>query len=577
MNILAMGITPWGDRDHLALYNSRCGHEVRLLGIEADADYHFAAAETAAEAIERVARDWPPDVLFCGCPELYPPPRQLEACPILTVAMVSDWNLYQPQLEHNLARFDLVLTDRLGTERLQLEGAEPQYAGPLYSHRSLVHRNRLGKRDIDVLFLGNLNHAIHRERGKVLEQAAALSDEYTVLIDGGYEPETYTALMNRARIVLNYSVRREMNLRTFETLACGALLFTEDSNLEVGDWLSHGIEMVRYNAANLESQLRHYLEHERERQRIARAGAERARELAAEQRMDPLFNTLAKASRGPRPFPSFPEETRELADVLLYASSREPAQRALSHALVDAWCEKNPGLLSARLAAGCACIERCGRMEGAPRRAMLQAGLAHFGRATELAPGEVVPWLNLAIVARQAQAVPLERTCLEHALEAPSATYGGLLLGHVHDPYYAGWRRALAEGRAEPAMLHAAAATRLAEAALHAGEPDAGLRTARTAIRLKPDVAAPYRLAAIAESHAGNIEEAARLLEQGLPYNAFDAAYRMDLATALDGAGRTGEARQLAEISARIFQACPKMEEDAQRFRDWFERKKAER
>ncbi len=571
MNILAMGITLWGDRDHLALYNSRHGHEVRMLGIEADADYHFEAEETAADVVARVAAEWPPDVLLCGCPELYPPPRAVEACPLLTMAVVSDWNLYQPQLEHNLARFDLVVTDRLGSERLRLEGATPRYFAPMYSHRTLVHRNRLGHRDIDVLFLGNLNHAIHRARGRVLETVAGLAGDYKVLIDGGYAPGDYTALMNRARIVVNYGVRREMNLRAFETLACGALLFSEDSNLEAGDWLSHGIDMVRYNPENLERQLRHYLENEFERERIAREGAARARQLAAEQRMDAFFNWIGCAGRGPRAFFGFAGEIRDLSEVLLYASSREPAQRALSHRLVAELCEARPDSAAVQLAAGCACIERCAHLEGEARRGVLQQGLAHFHRAAEIAPDEIVPWLNLAIVARQAPAPRLERTCLEQALDAGRAGPGGLLLGHVHDPYYADWRLALAEGRAEPAMLHAAAATRLAEAALHAGDAGLGARMARHSMALKPDVAAPYRLAAIAESQLGRLEDALRLLEDGLAHTAFDAPYRMDLVTALSAAGRTDDARRLAEESARILRACPKMAEEARRFEDWLQ------
>jgi len=75
MNVLAMGIALCGDRAHLNLYRSKCGHEVRLLAMSGDADYLFTSDETAEQVVRRIAVDWPPDLLLCGCPEVYPPPR----------------------------------------------------------------------------------------------------------------------------------------------------------------------------------------------------------------------------------------------------------------------------------------------------------------------------------------------------------------------------------------------------------------------------------------------------------------------------------------------------------------------
>src|SRR5262249_48031761 len=70
----------------------------------------------------------------------------------------------------------------------------------------------------------------------------------------------------------NRSVRRECNLRVFETAAAGALLFVEEENREVGCYFRDRQECVRYSDENLETLLDYYLTHEDERRTLARAG-----------------------------------------------------------------------------------------------------------------------------------------------------------------------------------------------------------------------------------------------------------------------------------------------------------------
>lgn len=565
MNVLAMGIALWGDRAHLNLYRSKCGHEVRLLAMSGDADYYFTAEETAEQVIQRVAADWPPDLLLCGCPEVLPPPRAVERCPIKTAAIISDWNLYQPQLEHNLARFDLVLSDRLAERELRLWGARPRFVQPIYSHRTLVHRPLGLERDIDILFLGNLNHAIHRARGKMLEVAARLSDEYRVLIDAGYPPEEYARRLNRARIVVNYAVRHEMNLRCFEAPACGALLFVEDENLEVANYLTNREHVVFYNADNLDALLRAYLEDEPLRARTADAGCERIAELAIEHRLDDLFNWIAAQPHGARSFLDLAESVQDVADVLMYGSSLGVEQRALAAALLAETMERGP-TPAQRMAAGCMLFEEAVLSASVDRSTLVRACVERFQEAAQAAPDDAAPWYNLAIVARQANAGLAELECLGRVLEARQAALGAFVLGKVTDPYYAAWRLALARGAAAPKLLQAAAAARLAECALERGDFSGALTFAEQSVSLCPEIATPYRWAGAAHARMGQFDEAARVLEAGLAYTAFDADYRCELVRAYRNLGRDVEARELALESARVFQCCPPMRRHARRF-----------
>ena len=552
MNVLWLGLHFGED-----VYAARGGrHAIRTLSVDEDTHYRFAPDETAAEVVARIGSEWPVDLFVCWCPELRPPPRAIEKCPLRTVAAVSDWNIYYPQLEYNLARYDVVLTDRLGSQCLRLPRATPRYVTPLYSQRSTVHRRMDVARDIDVLFVGNLNHAIHAERGRCLERIAALSDRYAVAICGGIYDEDYARLLNRARIVFNHSVRREMNLRCFEALACGALLFVEEDNLEVGDWLRECEQVVFFRPENLIELLCHYLEHPEETERIARQGQARAEALAAENRLDDLLEWAALQPIGGRGFGLFSEEKRAFADVMQYSSSLAGAQRVL---VVDLLAQmrrrfaERPEFLAA---SGCAALERLDSLSPDRRKRAAREVLEWFKEACALAPECAVLWLNLAHVSRLADARAAEAGSLEKALDATDAGHGGLLNGKPTDRYYAEWRRALALREQRIEILWAAAATRLAALELERHAFERAREFAQKGLGWFPDNAMPYRIWAIAESRLGQPELAADILERALPLTIFAEAYRMDLVRALGAVGRRDRARQVAEESRRMFSCC---------------------
>ncbi|MFP4500702.1 MAG: glycosyltransferase [Candidatus Hydrogenedentota bacterium] len=568
MRVLAMGHPMWGDQNHLADYHclSQRGHTVRTLAPETgDGDVFFAPEETAAEVVARVSREWPVDLLLCGCPEMYPPPHAIEACPVKTAAVISDWNLHQPQLAHNLARFDLVLSDRPGAQMLNVKGATPTYLQPVYSHMPRVHRDLGLDRNIDVLFLGSRNHAIHRARGRALEAAAALAGRYRIHIGGERPAAEYAAYMNRARIVLNHSLRGEMNLRCFETIACGALLFLEADNLEAGDWLVPETQYVPYTQKNLCERLMYFLDHEPERARIARAGHARADALAMARRLDDFFDWMQAQPREPRNFAGFTDETRTLAEILLYANGPLAAQHAHARNVAQAAVSRFDTSATA-LAAGAMALDRANDAARQDRTTHVKESLAHFHAATRHAPGEAVAWLNLAYVARQLGARDVERKCLTQAVETPGIALGAWLLGHVTDPYFVDWRRALAEGTADAAILHAAAGTRRAAMALEDGDAASALALAETSIARWPRVPTPYRIGGKAALETGNAARAIDLLEPGLEYTAFDAPHRETLYTAYIAAGETETARAFAEETARIFATRPDMQDEARTF-----------
>ncbi|MBI5095790.1 MAG: glycosyltransferase family 1 protein [Candidatus Hydrogenedentes bacterium] len=550
----------------MSLYHSAHGHEVRTLAIEGDADYLFDPRETTSDVIARVSKDWPPDLLMCWLPELFPPPRAVEDSPIKTVAIVSDWNIYFPQIEANLARYDLALTDKPGARTLRLRGAKAQYYAPLYSHLSTVHRKLDVKKDIDILFVGNLNHAIHRERARCLERIAALAGEFHVVIATDVYDEEYARLLNRARIVFNYSVRGELNLRTFEAMACGALLFLEHHNEEAGGLLQNRIDAVMYTEEDMIGLLRHYLAEPEQRRQAARAGRRKCAAFAGELRLDGWINWIARQPRGPRAFKTLPEEDRLLADILQNAASLVIGQQDLARDDALACLARFGDRPDFLITAGLAQLHDLTKLDGEPRRLETKEVMRCFNKASSIAPDAITPWLNLAVMCRQAGSVEAETHCLENALSASSCEYGGLLMGVTSDPYYIAWRKGLALGAIRPELLWAAAACRLSELDLIRGRAADACARARQSIAWEPSVAFPHRIWAIAESQLGRIEEAASILEDALPLTAFDADYRMDLVRALALSGQVEKAEAVAAESMRLLRVCSNQQEHADAF-----------
>ena len=553
MNFLSMGAPFGADNALVSRFRSNNGHAIRTLSTTDATDYQFESRETASEVVDRIARDWPVDGLLCWLPELFPPPLEIERCPVMTVAAVSDWNIYYPQLEHNLARYDLVLMDKLGADTLTFPGAESRFFYPLYSQRSDVHRDHEVVRDIDVLFVGTLNHAVHPQRGHLLESIAlALADRYRVVVASNCWDDDYARLLSRARIVFNHSVRREMNLRCFETLACGALLFLEEENREARRYLREGENVVFYRSDNLAALLEQHLEDEPRRSSMAARGHALAPSLAGEARLDALLDFIASRKRGPRAFTTFDAETRAFAEILQYGASLDGGQRAYAAQVVDTACVQYPAHPSFLLAKGCIAVESAAHSTETGRKGLVQEAVSAFQEAAKSAPEAVVPWLNLAYVSRFGDALDAETACLERALACDSAAHGAFLLGSPNECYYAVWRRSLALREDNVGILHAAAANQLALCLLRKDEPRAAAGYAEHAITLMPTIAPAYIARAKVHRAAGDLTAEIAAIEQALPLTAFDFGLRQRLEEAYALAGKPEEAARQADELRRL-------------------------
>lgn len=306
---------PWLNHPNIRSFHGN--HDIHItqyhhtLKLESDMAYDLAR-DSFADLLARLPADWEPDVVIWYNLSLMAPPPGIEDCPYPTVAIIHDWPLnFQSTLDYAQA-FDYVLADRAFLEVLAHQGFEQAAYWNCYAHDPMQSYLLPGlERIYDIAFLGNVGYHYHRERNPWLERLLQLGDRYRVLISDRYYRDDYTRFLNQSKIVFNHSIRGEMNMRSFEAVACGALLFCEEDNLEIRDFLTDGVSCVLYNADNLEEKLIYYLEHPQERQAIAMQGVlEMSQQSAAHQfqkiiQKIPDFQAAFAADSG-RVFKQFP-------------------------------------------------------------------------------------------------------------------------------------------------------------------------------------------------------------------------------------------------------------------------------
>ena len=133
---------------------------------------------------------------------------------------------------------------------------------------------------------------------------------------------TYSA----SHMVVNLSVRNDLNMRVFEALACGSLLLTDElSSPSIRKLFTPGEHLVTYrNIDELVNIATHFLEHEQERRRIADAG--RALVLAGHtyvHRMRAMLAALPRSLKGhakaepPRSQPSVARASKPLTSIVI--------------------------------------------------------------------------------------------------------------------------------------------------------------------------------------------------------------------------------------------------------------------
>src|SRR5262249_27969217 len=143
-------------------------------------------------------------------------PPALWQAPVPIIGLAADSNLLWHYYRRLLPRCDLILTDAHSREIMRRAGIDHVLHANLYGlGRSYLRMPAADDtpRDIDILFVGNLHPAVQRDRLAWLGRIGRFAARWNVVIRTGAFGDDYRALLRRARIVFNRSVRRECNMR----------------------------------------------------------------------------------------------------------------------------------------------------------------------------------------------------------------------------------------------------------------------------------------------------------------------------------------------------------------------------
>ena len=209
-------------------------HDAILAFGEGYTHLNVTPAMSWKDILAQCPSNWQPDVYIHWSPEYNPVPEGLERADCLTAGVFGDWNLGGRAMRTIGGLFDVVIADKVGCERLQGMGYKNVIHSLLWAFDPHKHRrlNDYEKqaRPIDILMIGNFNHAIQWERAPWLARVARLSQNYRVVLTSKLYGDAYVQAMNKAKIVFNRSIRGEANMRAYEAPACGALMFYEAEN-----------------------------------------------------------------------------------------------------------------------------------------------------------------------------------------------------------------------------------------------------------------------------------------------------------------------------------------------------------
>ncbi len=279
----------------------------RIFPYDISIDTSSASIEDIHREVERLAGDFRPDAMMLWWPDQEPLPEGLERCPYPVVGVMSDYNLTLPCQTRLWSVLDLLLVDGPGLQvlgRLPFARVEPWCQ---FSFRPDVHKiytDSSGiplERDIDICFMGNFNPEIQRERHAWTPRLLAIPNSKIFL---GHAPqgEEYGRMLSRSKIAFNRSIRGEINLRCFEAPACGAVLLMERENTEIRSFFEPDKEVVLYGPQDLEQKVRWLLEHDEERETIAKAAHRRVQEYRLAKLCEPLedlFRSVDISQRKP--------------------------------------------------------------------------------------------------------------------------------------------------------------------------------------------------------------------------------------------------------------------------------------
>lgn len=240
------------------------------------------------------------DVYLQWVPEYCPMPFDAWQRVTHVTAVWGDWNVAGRMLRLMRPTLGAVLSDHPGVAQLRRLGYER--AAPMlpWGWDAAAHPLHPvdAPRDIDVLFIGSRNPAIHTSRERWLARLGRLGERLDVRIVSDVHGAGYRDLLRRARLVFNRSVRGEANMRAFEAAAAGACVLNERDNPTLPLIAVPDAHYASYGADDLESVIERLLADDAHRLELAAAGQAWIRDHTYEAHLAQALATLGGLLQG---------------------------------------------------------------------------------------------------------------------------------------------------------------------------------------------------------------------------------------------------------------------------------------
>lgn len=253
-------------------------HEVKVFACGPDNEINIPDSIDFYEHVGRVVNELNIDVLWDiegGGPSLdFMFKRFPKSVSIPKILWAVDTHQFLPLQTEKAKYFDLVFSvqkdtvSSFGTNAIWLPGGV-----------ALHEKDYQLPRTIAVGFIGNVFPGIHDQRRQTLEYLAKEIKDFKFYTQIFLDDKA--RLNSQMKIMVNVSLRQDINFRVFETLACGAMLITDKiHNNGMEELFVDGKHLVTFETKEeLVEKIRYYLEHEDERKAIARSGQDRVNSL----------------------------------------------------------------------------------------------------------------------------------------------------------------------------------------------------------------------------------------------------------------------------------------------------------
>jgi 2-polyprenyl-3-methyl-5-hydroxy-6-metoxy-1,4-benzoquinol methylase/Tfp pilus assembly protein PilF len=199
--------------------------------------------DTGDEIIKNLPGDFTPDLFLWIDSGAETAPAGLDKLSCPKACFLIDTHI-DPGLRLPIARlFDFTfLAQKAQVSLFEGEGIKNVHWLPLACSPEL-HNLPQPARDIDVAFVGSLTNRSNQRRARLLAEVKRRFPDACI---AQLWPDEMANTYARSKIVLNISVKRDVNMRVFEAMASGAMLVTDDAD-GLADLFEEGRHLAVYH------------------------------------------------------------------------------------------------------------------------------------------------------------------------------------------------------------------------------------------------------------------------------------------------------------------------------------------